>query len=223
MLRLDRDQVTSTGRLEAILEEFRSGEASVLMGTQMLAKGHDFPGVTLVVVILADAILKFPDFRAHERALQILLQVSGRAGRREKQGRVLIQTYDTEHPVLGVLQNVMTQDQFLEQESQVRKDLGYPPFGKMALLRVQHSKSGESEKWLESLRTQIEDSFVNIRALGPTPPLIERVQGLYRMDLLLKAKEMKPLHQAVEFSRLAALRDGVSLLVDIDPHTLGSG
>ena len=142
ILRLDRDQITSQKRLEETLNQFRNLEANILIGTQMVVKGHDFPKVTCVVVLMADMLLKWPDFRASERALQTLIQVSGRAGRADLQGKVLIQGYDLDHPVLKILKGELSREVFIEEELELRKSLFYPPFSRFVRYRFSHANEG---------------------------------------------------------------------------------
>jgi primosomal protein N' (replication factor Y) len=222
-LRLDRDQVTSASRLEKILSDFRTGKASVLLGTQMLAKGHDFPNVTLVVVVLADGLFRWPDFRSSERSLQVLQQVSGRAGRAEKPGRVMIQTFAPDHPVLQILEGRMDEKSFLENERELRKILGYPPFGRMARLRFESSERNDAKSHAEAAARLIsrELPVAEVEALGPSEAFLERAKGIYRWDLLLKAPQVQHLQRAIRGTRELAMKEKWPLWIDIDPYGTG--
>jgi len=224
-LRLDRDVITSATRLEKILDEFRSGEANLLLGTQMLVKGHDFPGVTLVVVILADALFRWPDFRAPERALQILKQVSGRAGRGDKSGKVLIQTFDRDHVVLETLQGHFPEKTFLENERELRSVLGYPPFGRLARLRFESPSQLEAKQRAEKVAQAIL-SFSNelkarVDVLGPSEAFLERAKGIYRWDILLKSRTIQDLQRALHGAKNLAHSQKWQCLVDVDPYGVG--
>ena len=224
--RLDRDQVTSVQRLESVLESFRTRETNLLLGTQMLVKGHDFPGVTLVVVMLADALFRWPDFRAPERAYQTLLQVAGRAGRGERPGRVLIQTYDPEHPVLQTLLGVRTESDFLESEREQRQVLNYPPFGRLARLRFESPDAREAQVRAEALARSLEAElprlaqFGEIVLLGPSEAFLERAKGISRWDIVLRSKSVRSLHAAVRISRDFMASRRWPLQVDVDPLSL---
>ncbi|MGK5082305.1 primosomal protein N' [Bdellovibrionota bacterium FG-1] len=218
-LRLDRDQVTSQKRLEKILEDFRERRANVLLGTQMLVKGHDFPGVTLVIVILADALFRWPDFRAPERAFQVLKQVSGRAGRGDRPGRVLIQTFDPDHVVLQAVSGILPEDQFLEGERELRQALGYPPFGRMLRLRFESAETAEARAHAEAVATVLQTLQTEGRyeVLGPSEAVLERAKGIYRWDVLIKATQVGAIQKAMSMARDLCTRNRWSYIVDVDP------
>ncbi len=219
ILRLDRDHVTSHTRLRKILEDFKNNKANVLLGTQMLVKGHDFPQVTLVVVVIADALFRWPDFRAPERAFQILTQVSGRAGRGEKPGRVIIQTYDESHPLMQTILGNQKEEVFLAHERELRQELGYPPFGRIAKFRMEGKKKEDVIKKIETIALLLKNDK-KLTLLGPSEAFLERAKGVFRWDLLIKASTIQDLRQAIQKSLHYCQEKKWSYLVDMDPYSV---
>lgn len=198
IVRIDRDTTRRKGSLEEKLNSVHSGEADILVGTQMLAKGHDFPGVTLVGIVNADQGLFSFDFRAPELLLQRVMQVSGRAGRADKHGQVLIQTWHPENPVFLALQQ-HDFNGFAKEELAARKQALYPPYSYFALLRAEATASGEALNFLrkaESLGKAIASNGVEV--LSPVPSPMERRAGRYRAQLLVSCNSRPPLHQFLD-------------------------
>ena len=224
-VRLDRDQITSVGRLEKVLADFREGRANVLLGTQMLVKGHDFPRVTLVVVILADGLFRWPDFRATERAFQVLTQVAGRAGRADRLGRVLIQAYADQHPVLETITSKRSEEDLYSEERELRQSLSYPPFGRLTRLRLedrnQDAVQARANQIAASLREAITTGELQVELLGPSQAFVERVRGIYRWDLLLKSARVEDLQRVIRHAKALASANKWTLLVDVDPNGVG--
>ena len=222
--RLDRD-VASGKKIEAVLARVRAREVDILVGTQMVAKGHDLPSVTLVGVINADAALSIPDFRAGERAFQLLVQVAGRAGRGDVPGRVLIQTYNPRHPAI-VLAAGHDVDSFLERELADRRELEYPPITRAALVRVDAVDEDEARSACATLaevaRVCEEVRRGHVVVQGPAPAPIARVRTRWRFRLMLRAKERGPLRAVLAAVQLArgSLARGVRASIDVDPIQL---
>jgi len=224
VIRMDVDTTRAKGAHEALLGRFRRGEADVLLGTQMIAKGLDFPNVTLVGVITADTLLRLPDFRAAERTFQLLTQVAGRAGRGGRPGEVIVQTYAPDHYSIQLAQR-HDYVAFAERELAVRRKGEYPPFSRLILLtlvgrdvRVVHRAAGEVAA---RLRRAVGDAA---QVLGPSPSPVLRVNDSYRFQCMLKYKNeslVKPAVKAVlaEVER-ALLAQGVGMSVDVDPYVL---
>ena len=221
ILRLDRDQITSQKRLEETLEEFRSGKSNILIGTQMLVKGHDFAKVTCVVVVSVDMLLKWPDFRASERALQTLTQVSGRAGRAELPGQVLIQGFDLDHTVIKVLQGEVSQESFIDEELQLRKELNYPPFSRFVRFRFQGKNESVLRKKVETMIDHLQKESENDRSrmMGPSEALLFRANHEFRFDFYFKAPTIDALMKLSKKLKGMAEVEEVELVVDVDPYT----
>ena len=215
ILRMDSD-VASGAAAEPILAAMREGEADVLVGTQMVTKGHDLPRVALVGVVRADMGLGMPDFRAAERTFQLLTQVAGRAGRGDVPGRVVLQTYNPEHPCLAAAR-AQNYGAFFGWELENRRATGYPPFTHLALVRF----SGKDEQATARAAAEV-DSMLSggpVRVLGPVPSPLARLRGRYRWQVLLKAGTRRQLHDLLgDVPDDAWARSmGVRLRVDVDP------
>lgn len=219
--RLDRD-VASGAKAEAVLKRMRSGEIDVLVGTQMVTKGHDLPRVTLVGVVNADAALSVPDHRASERAFHLLVQVAGRAGRGELPGTVVVQTRDPSHPAIAFASRHDVAG-FVEHELQEREELAYPPFVRLALIRVdaidEALAEAQAERLAEAVRESVPVRRGEVEVLGPAPSPIARLRSRYRFRILVRAKERRALRAAL--AQAVALRDRIDrrahVIIDIDP------
>ena len=230
--RLDRDSVRKRGALNDILAAWQDHKLDVLIGTQMVAKGHDVPGVTLVGVLLADISLNFPDFRAAERTFQLLTQVAGRAGRGDDPGRVIIQTYSPQHySIRAAVRHDFPR--FATQELRYRKQLGYPPFARAVNIRFEGVDGDKvcayAEQFAEKLHTVIDAQHTakGFRGsevlLGPAPAPIEKIKGRERWHLLLKGEQPRALQALVQQARqelLAHQVRGIRTIVDVDPYSM---
>ncbi|MBA3335423.1 MAG: primosomal protein N' [Acidobacteria bacterium] len=222
--RVDRDSTKRKHELENTLTAFSEGKLDMLVGTQMLAKGHDFHNVTLVGVISVDAGLGLPDFRSAERTFQLLTQVAGRAGRGSLQGRVLIQTFYPEH---YALQHAGTQnyDEFYAEEIRFRKNLNYPPFVALASLLIKHQNYNYAFDHAGILRECLEKVNVEKHCiiLGPAPAPLARLKGEHRLQILVKARNRRHLRETLDFALAEAQEKFCDLrivYVEIDPVNL---
>jgi primosomal protein N' (replication factor Y) len=221
--RMDRDTVRGRHDLERLLARLHSGEINLLVGTQMIAKGHDIHGVTLVGVVGCDHALSMPDFRAAERVFQLMTQVSGRAGRGELPGRVVVQTYYPDHYAI-VAASTHNYASFIERELNYRRWLHYPPFGVLANVLIQSEKLEEAAKWSAELGKWFQsETPEGIRVLGPCTAPIGRIKGVYRFHLILKASSRKTLNATLRAALAHAESAGVprrNLVVDVDAQRL---
>ena len=205
IIRIDRDSTRRKGSLDRSLDRVHSSDAAILVGTQMLAKGHDLPNVTLVGILNADHGLLNPDFRAPERTAQLLVQVSGRAGRADKPGRVLIQTRHPDNPLLQTLIR-KGYGAFAREELDLRQQAGFPPFSHQVLLRAEGLDAAMVEDFMQQARDFASREMENVEIHGPLPALVERKAGHYRWHLLLQSVDRAGLHRQLD-SLLAWLID----------------
>ncbi len=222
IIRMDRDTTSRKGSSEKILDAFRSGEFNILLGTQMVAKGHDFPNVELVAIISADTGLNVPDFRTGERMFQLITQVAGRAGRASGSGEVLLQTYN---PNDSIIQSAIEQhfQTFAQKEIEERKDLNYPPFMKIAGIEV----TGVNTKEVRAVAMKI-CSFlkggaphINALVLGPVEASVATVKRQYRMKILIKAPALNQLRWLIQTALKESqpmIKRTVAIKIDIDPQ-----
>lgn len=220
VLRIDRDTTRRKGALAAQLASVHAGEADILVGTQMLSKGHDFPNVTLVGVLNADQGLYSADFRGPERLFQQIVQVAGRAGRAARPGRVLIQTYHPEHPIFSALR-AHDYFGFAEYALAERRAAGYPPFRHFALLRAESPKAGAPLAFLRRAHAFARPAPAAVELMEPVAAPMERRAGRYRAQLLVQASARKPLHAFLDtwLTRIWDSKEAkrVRWSIDVDP------
>jgi primosomal protein N' (replication factor Y) len=217
--RMDRDTVRGRFDLERMLVRLHAGEINLLVGTQMIAKGHDIPGVTLVGVVGCDHSLSMPDFRSAERVFQLMTQVSGRAGRGEQPGRVVVQTYYPDHyAILAATHQDFTG--FAEQELKYRRWMHYPPFGVLANVLVQAGQLEDAAKWSAELGRWFQKNTPGaVRVLGPCTAPIARIKSIYRFHLILKSESRHALNGVLRAMLAHADKAGIprkALIVDVD-------
>lgn len=217
--RLDRDTVRGRNSFERILGSFKDGDCNLLVGTQMIAKGHDIPNVTLVCVVNADVGLGLPDFRAAERTFQVLTQVAGRAGRGEKPGEVLIQTMNPEHYAVELAAR-QDYDAFYARETAFRRDLWYPPFTSIALLLIRSAKFQDALEMSRDLGRHLQPVPAGLRLLGPASAPVARLRTEYRFQFVVKSGSRNELARLLVRAREYAQAQqwpATALTIDVDP------
>lgn len=220
--RLDRDSASGKGAFERVLHAFRDGQIDILVGTQMIAKGHDIPNVTLVGVVLADIGLSLPDFRAAERSFQLLTQAAGRAGRGTTPGRVVIQTLNPDHYAVRFAAQ-QDYDDFYKKEIEFRKWLRYPPFAALANVLVRAEKQEEALRMADQLGFVVNPAPPGIRVMGPAEAPVLRLKNEFRYQILLKAANRPLLREVLNDLRRFAEKEkwsATALVIDVDPISL---
>ncbi|KGR86369.1 primosomal protein N' [Lysinibacillus boronitolerans] len=224
VIRMDVDTTKHKGAHEEILETFGAGRADILLGTQMIAKGLDFPNITLVGVLSADTSLHLPDYRAAERTFQLLTQVSGRAGRHDKPGEVIIQTYTPEHYAIE-LAKTQDYEPFYEREMFLRRRSNYPPYYFVALIQLSHEDVMTAAEYAGRVADWLRGNLSNqVAIIGPTTASIARLQNRYRYQCLIKYK-IEPnlipvLQRLLAMYRAEWVKQGILMTVDLDPSTI---
>ena len=226
VLRIDRDSTRRKDALPALLDQINEGKPCILLGTQMLAKGHHFPGVTLVAIINADGGLFSSDFRGLEKTGQLIMQVAGRSGRGLTPGHVIIQTHNPQHPALQML-SMNDYTRFANSLFTERQHLRLPPCGYLAVFRTESAYTQDGQAVLQQLRNLVLQHFgeeASLTPLGPLPAIMEKRQGRFRHQLLLQSGERPALHRALKY--LVSYLDELKLprhlrwTLDVDPQEM---
>ncbi len=229
LVRMDQDTTRKKGSMVKILKNIRNRNVDIIVGTQMLAKGHDFPAITLVGVVCADLSLSLPDFRAGERTFQLLAQVSGRAGRGDVAGRVIMQTYNPDHFIIKASQQ---QDyvNFFQNEAPFRKALMYPPYSRMIQLKISGVDCEKTKAYAQTIAQilkdwldQHADNAAMTQILGPAESPIQKISSRFRHQILIKSTSSAWLSQMVKTMMIhpsAASKYGIKMAVDVDPYFL---
>ena len=221
--RMDADTTAVRGSHHRILQAFRDGDARILVGTQIVAKGHDFPDVACAVVVSADHGFRIPDFRASERTWALLVQVAGRAGRGDRPGRVLLQTWTPEH---YVLQRLHDPDAFYAHEARLRKMLSYPPFVRLCLIRIEGAERSAVQSGAAELARALRPAlarFPGVDLMGPAAAALPKLVGKWRWQLVIRGRDYKAWRAFVDAHRriiAAAAKGGLRVMIDVDPRNL---
>ncbi|WP_027954146.1 primosomal protein N' [Halobacillus kuroshimensis] len=225
IIRMDVDTTRRKGAHERLLTQFGEGKADILLGTQMIAKGLDFGNVTLVGVLAADAMLNLPDFRASEKTFQLLTQVSGRAGRHEKSGEVVVQTYTPEHYSIE-LASTYDYEQFFQEEMKLRKAFRYPPYYYLTLFTISHPNQLKAEEATRKITMFMQQKLSSqAHVLGPTPSALARINNRYRYQCMVKYKKEPEQRKFVErilhyYEDEMKQENGLQITVDFQPYQL---
>ncbi len=219
--RMDSDTMRTPGSHEAVLSAFKAGEVDILLGTQMIAKGLDFPNVTLVGVVNADTALHMPDFRAAERTFQLVAQVAGRTGRGDRPGKVLVQTCSPDVPAITCAIH-HDYEGFVASELPMRQGAGLPPFGRLARIMARGPEEGVVREYLEALTSALRDAAPpGVRLLGPAPAPVLKIRNLFRYHLRMHAATPKPLQELLHtIPATVPVPNGVELAIDVDPVSM---
>jgi primosomal protein N' (replication factor Y) len=221
---MDLDTTRNKKSFDQIIEDFETGKTHILIGTQMITKGLDFNRVQVVGIFNADRMLYFPDFRSHERAFQLITQVSGRAGRREKQGEVVIQTSNPNHLILEWIKE-HDYDKFASHELQERQNHDYPPFSRLIEITVKHIDFKISRQASEFLTSEIRRIVQDVKVLGPGEPMIGKIRNQYLMTTLIKIprnngklQEIKAsIKKLIQLSKQQSDFKNARFILDVDP------
>ena len=225
ILRMDVDTTRAKDSHEKIYNAFKAGEADILIGTQMVSKGLDFPNVTLVGILSADMSLNLPDYRAAERSFQIITQVAGRAGRGEKEGEVIVQTYTPEHYSLQYAKKYDYED-FYEKEFTIRAMMGYPPFGRILLINGIGKNEDELKKQMIFLGKKVKEKaeeFGDLEVLGPTPCIIYKIKENYRWQIIVKGEFSSKFSKSIKdllYDKANNVYNDIRVSMDINPNSL---
>ncbi len=220
--RMDSDVTVKKGAYERLLKALDSGDIDILVGTQMITKGHDFPNITLVGVVSADTSLNMPDFRGAERTFQLVTQVSGRSGRGDTPGRVVVQTFNPQHYAIRCAKE-HDYSGFYGDEISLRRELGYPPFSRIVNLRISGMKKERTEEDVRCIGVLAKKLSLDgiargkVEIMGPAEAPIAQIKGRYRWHILLKGEDIKALHALVKNILTKAESDGIDIKVDVDP------
>lgn len=222
--RMDLDTTRSRSGYETIIEDFEKGETNILVGTQMVTKGLDFDRVSLVAVFDTDRMMHFPDFRSYERAFQLITQVSGRAGRREKRGKVILQTSSPEHPLFKyVIENDVTG--FIQDQLHDRDEHHYPPFTRLIDITIKHKDKKIAQAVADSFTNQLKGTLKGIRIMGPGEPMISKIRNEFLMMILVKIKRDQGKLSEIKTTLSTIANDlqqmkeyrSVKIVFDVDP------
>ena len=220
---MDHDTTRRKNAYEEIILDFQQQKIDILVGTQMIAKGFDFEKVSLVGIIDADSMLNYPDFRSHERAFQLLSQVSGRAGRKEKQGAVILQTYNPEHEIINYVKQ-HSYSKFYKLQISERKSFNYPPFSRLLFVKFRHTDHQVLDSVIEKFSSFLRESFKN-RVLGPEYPLVSKVKNYYIKSIMLKIEADKSFSEAkniisflLNHMKSNKMLAGCVVHLDVDPN-----
>jgi primosomal protein N' (replication factor Y) len=221
---MDSDSMRVRNAHEKALTAFERGEFQILLGTQMIAKGLDFPNVTLVGVISADTLLNLPDFRSSERTFQLISQVAGRTGRGAKGGRVVVQSYNPRHYSITYAAS-HDYEGFAKKELEYRKQLQYPPFGKLARIIFRSPEEKKSEEKSAAVAEKLKEIAKGngnlFEILGPSPAPVTKINNMFRWHLLLKAQYYREIHHALQsVADLLRPSKKVQTAVDVDPYLM---